>query len=109
MRVALRGVEEEIDDARTRNVRSFGGDIGEDDAGCDRGGGPCTREGEKVLLAEVGEAEEPKDGFGDGGENAEVKAESGGVDLWMVSGQGICEVKGLTDGGQSLDTPCRVG
>lgn len=81
MGVALWGVEEEVADAGASNVLAFLGDVCEDDAVGDFGAGPlggCLLE---VCFAEVGEAEEPEDGFGDPLEDAEPGAECGGLDL----------------------------
>ena len=59
MRIAFRSIKEQVHDACSRYMRALGCDIREDDAGCDRVGGPCTGEGEKVLFAKVWEAEQP--------------------------------------------------
>lgn len=81
MGVAFGGVEEEVADAGASDVLAFLGDVCEDDTVGDFGAGPlggCLLE---VCFAEVGEAEEPEDGFGDSLEDAEPGAEGGGFDL----------------------------
>jgi hypothetical protein len=76
VRVTLWRIEEEVQYASARDVRALGRHVGEDDAGDDVGGCPEAREGEEVLFAQVGEAEEPEDGVGEGAEDAEVESES---------------------------------
>jgi hypothetical protein len=75
MRITLWRVEEEIYYASPSDVSTFGSDVGEDDSRSDGSGCPGACEGEEVLFAEVGEAEEPEEGVGEGGEDAEVEAE----------------------------------
>ena len=82
MSIAFGGVEDEIADPSAGDVEVFGGDVGEDDAGGDVLAGPEAGGVEEVVFAQVGEAEEPEDGVGDAGEDAEPGAESGWVDLW---------------------------
>ncbi len=76
MRIALGRVEKQIDDGSSGNVSSLGRDVGENNAGGDGCGSPCARESKEMLFAEVREAEEPENGVGEGGEDAEVEAES---------------------------------
>jgi hypothetical protein len=56
-------------------------DVGEDDARSNFGGSPLVCGMPEVSLAEIGEAEEPEDGIGDAGEDAEPRTESGRFDL----------------------------
>lgn len=75
MGIAFGRVEKQIDDAGSGDVSPLGRDVGEDNAGGDGGGGPCAREGKEVLFAEIRKAEEPENGVGEGGEDAQVEAE----------------------------------
>jgi hypothetical protein len=81
VRIALGRVEEEVADAGAGDVLVLGGNVCEGDA---RGyflASPVEGGGFEVRFAEVGEAEEPEDGFGDAGEDAEPGSEGCGFDL----------------------------
>ena len=81
MGIAFGGIKNEIADTSARDVEMLGRDIGEDDTGGDFRAGPFAGGGEKVGFAQVREAEEPEDGFGDAGEDAEPGSEGGWLDL----------------------------
>ena len=81
MGVAFRGIEEEIADAGTGDVLVLGSYICEDDAGGDFGAYPAEGCFSEVFFAKIGEAEEPEDGFGDAGEDAEPGSEGCWLDL----------------------------
>jgi len=81
VRIAFRRVQKQIRDARPPDVHALGRHVREQDAGGDGRAGPGVRGGDEVLFAVGGEAEEPEDGGGEGGEDAQPGAEGGGVDL----------------------------
>jgi hypothetical protein len=81
MGVAFGRVEEEVADARARDMLMFGGHIRKDDAGGDFLSRPLERCGFEVCLAEVGEAQKPEYCLRYAGEDAEPGSEGGGFDL----------------------------
>lgn len=83
MGVTLGCVEEEVAYTGAGYVLLLWRYIGEEDSVSDFWAGPGVRNLLQVGLAEVGEAEEPEDGFGEAGEDAQPGAEGGGFDLFF--------------------------
>ena len=81
MGVAFGGVQEEVANSGSRDMLVFRGYVCEDDAGCDFGADPAEGGFAEVFFTEVGEAEEPEDGFGDAREYAEPGSEGCWFDL----------------------------
>ena len=81
MGVAFGGVQEKVANSGAGDMLVLGGYVCEDDAGCDFGANPPERGFAEVFFAEVWEAEEPEDGFGDTGEDAEPRSEGCWFDL----------------------------
>ena len=81
MGVAFGGVQEEVTNSGAGNMLVLRGYVCEDDAGCYFGANPAEGGFAEIFFAEVGEAEEPEDGFGDTGEDAEPGPEGCWFDL----------------------------
>ena len=81
MGVAFGGVQEEVANSGARDMLVFRGYVCEDDAGCDFRADPAEGGFAEVFFTEVGEAEEPEDGFGDAREYAEPGSEGCWFDL----------------------------
>jgi len=81
VRIAFRRIQKQIRDARPLDMHALGRHVREQDAVCNGCAGPRVRSGEKLLFAVGGKAEEPEDGGGERGQDAQPGAEGGGVDF----------------------------